>query len=329
MDDFVLSNLQESRNEWCSRLVSIFTPLVLGGIKSIFNESWKICLDNDEPNKYLMTFQNLLSRIPKWNNEILEEERKRIIERSGCNYLEDLITCVHIIQLKVLTCIRVGNKQKKIDISIPKLDSFIHKVYINVARKVYSNVYLFDKNVSPLQSQKNNRELESIIQECILISIRESIPTEEIIRAYMDESVEQEEEVIIEDVEEEEKEEEKPIEKSEVVDPVQEETIPDVVPSIQNVDNENVVTQLSFNDMDAVLDEEDNLKTIEAPKSIERLEEISTERAFQRKLEEEESDDERIQISTEQVDLRDFDDLDTPIVKNDDSIVLDGIQELY
>lgn len=331
MDDFVLSNLQESRNEWCSRLVSIFTPLVLGGIKSIFNESWKICLDNDEPNKYLMTFQNLLSRIPKWNNEILEEERKRIIERSGCNYLEDLITCVHIIQLKVLTCIRVGNKQKKIDISIPKLDSFIHKVYINVARKVYSNVYLFDKNVSPLQSQKNNRELESIIQECILISIRESIPTEEIIRAYMDESVEQEEEVIIEDVEEE-KEEEKQVEPqaAEAVDPVQEETIPDVVPSIQNVDNENVVTQLSFNDMDAVLDEEDNLKTIEAPKSIERLEEISTERAFQRRLEEEESDDERIQISTEQVDLRDFDDLDTPIVKkNDDSIVLDGIQELY
>jgi hypothetical protein len=331
MDDFVLSNLQESRNEWCSRLVSIFTPLVLGGIKSIFNESWKICVDNDEPNKYLMTFQNLLSRIPKWNNEILEEERKRIIERSGCNYLEDLITCVHIIQLKVLTCIRVGNKQKKIDISIPKLDSFIHKVYINVARKVYSNVYLFDKNVSPPQSQKNNRELENIIQECILISIRESIPTEDIIRAYMDESVEQEEEVIIEDVEEE-KEEEKPIDPpaTEVVDPVQEETIPDVVPSIQNVDNENVVTQLSFNDMDAVLDEEDNLKTIEAPKSIERLEEISTERAFQRRLEEEESDDERIQISTEQVDLRDFDDLDTPIVKkNDDSIVLDGIEELY
>src|SRR5210317_1299045 len=203
MDDFVLSNLQESRNEWCSRLVSIFTPLVLGGIKSIFNESWKICLDNDEPNKYLMTFQNLLSRIPKWNNEIIEDERKRIIERSGCNYLEDLITCVHIIQLKVLTCIRVGNKQKKIDISIPKLDNFIHKVYINVARKVYSNVYLFDKNVSPLQSQKNNREMENIIQDCILISIRESIPTEEIIRAYMDESVEQEEEVIIEDVEEE------------------------------------------------------------------------------------------------------------------------------
>ena len=61
MDDFVLSNLQESRNEWCSRLVSIFCPLVIEGMKSIFNEAWKICHDTNEPAKYLMTFQNFLS----------------------------------------------------------------------------------------------------------------------------------------------------------------------------------------------------------------------------------------------------------------------------
>lgn len=329
MDDFVLSNLQESRNEWCSRLVSIFTPLILGGIKSIFNESWKICVDNDEPNKYLMTFQNLLSRIPKWNNEIIEDERKRIIERSGCNYLEDLITCVHIIQLKVLTCIRVGNKQKKIDISIPKLDNFIHKVYINVARKVYSNVYLFDKNVNPLQIQKNNRELENIIQECILISIRESIPTEAIIRAYMDESVEHEEEVIIEDVEDDEVQNEEQVQSSiQSQSDKDEETIPAVVPAIKNVDDDAVVTKLSFNDMDAVLDEEDNFKTIEAPKSIERLEEISTERAMMRHFEED-SDDERITISTQPVDLHDFDELGSMPMNHKEEITLDGVEELY
>ena len=147
-----------------------------------------------------MTFKSLLSRVDKWNSVIIEEERKRIIERSGCNYLEDLITCVHIIQLKVLTCIRVGNKQKKIDLSIPKLDHFIHKVYINAARKIYKNVYLFEKNITSLQMQKNNRELEQIVQDAILVSIRESIPTEAIIRAYMDESVEHEEEVIIENL---------------------------------------------------------------------------------------------------------------------------------
>jgi len=317
MDDFVLSNLQESRNEWCSRLVSIFSPLVIEGVRSIFNESWKMCLENNEIDKYLMTFQNLLSRIPKWNAIIVEEERKRIIERSGCNYLEDLITCVHIIQLKVLTCIRVGNKQKKIDISIPNLDNFIHKVYINTARKLYVNVYLFEKNINPLQVQKNNRELEVIVQESIMTAIRESIPTEAIIRAYMEESVEQEEEVIIEKLEDPvietpvtENQEETVAVK--VTDDYKEE-LPSMVPSIQNIDNEPVITRLSFNDYDSIMDTDNNVDKISAPKSIERLEEISTSRAIQRKLEEDDdSDDEndRITIDTEPMDLTGFESLD-------------------
>jgi|UniRef100_A0A6C0IPG7 hypothetical protein len=335
MDDFVISNLHESRNEWCSRLVSIFTPLVTDGVRSIFSESWKICMDNDEANKYLMTFQNLLSRVPKWNNTIVEQEKKRIIERSGCDYLEDLITCVHIIQLKVLTCIRVGSKQKKIDISIPNLDAFIHKVYINTARKIYMNVYLFEKNVSPLQSQKNNRELETIIQECIMMAIRESIPTEAIIRAYMDESVEHEEQVFIENIEEPEEESSQPVssEKDESTTNTEESgeaVLPEMVPAVKNIDENEVVTKLSFNDIDSVLEENDKETEIEAPKTIERLEDISTTRALQRKLEEEEDDeDDRIRISTEPVDLSGFDILDEPATKvTTEDILLNDIEEL-
>jgi hypothetical protein len=337
MDDFVISNLHEARNEWCSRLVSIFTPLVTEGVKSIFNEAWKLCVETDEVSKYLMTFQNLLSRIPKWNSVIVEEERKRIIERSGCNYLEDLITCVHIIQLKVLTSIRVGNKQKKIDIAIPKLDAFIHKVYIHVARKVYSNVYLFEKNIAPLTMQKHMRELEIMIQECILTAIRESIPTEEIIRAYMDEAVEQEEVVVIENVDEaassapesaeiDSKEEAKDGH-SESVSNEEEVKIP-VVPSIQNIDDEPVLTRLKFNDYDSVMGDDNRIETISAPKTIERLEEISTERAIQRKLEEEEDLDDKIKIHTDSIPLDGLVDLEGPN-KDNDFVSLDDIEELY
>ena len=339
MDDFVISNLQESRNEWCTRLVSIMSPLVIEGFRSIFKESWKMCVENDELNKYLMTYQELLVRVPKWNNDIISQERKRIIERSGCNYLEDLITCVHIIQLKVLTCIRVGNKQKQIDISIPKLDDFIHKVYVNCARKIYQNVYLFENNINSLQQQKNHRELELIVQEGIMIAIRESIPTESIIRAYMDEAVEQEDEVIIEDVGQ------APMDPSlnPVINPETSETSenkdneekPEL--GIKNVDDEKVVTTLSFNDRDTVLDETDQINQIEAPKTIERLEEISASRALERKLEQaEDSDDESdiLSISNEDIHLTDFEDLSrsapTPTTGNLDNNVslLGHIEEL-
>ena len=316
MDDFVPSTLHESKNEWCGRLVSILTPLIMDGIHSIFNESWSMCMENNEMSKYLMTFQNLLTRVPKWNSLILEEECKRIIEKSGCNYLEDLISCVHIIQLKVLTCIRVGNKQKKIDISIPKLDHFIHRVYVHSARKIYSNVYLLEKNISDLQVQKNRREMEIMIQECILNSIRESIPTEAIIRAYMDETIEEEEEVFVEPIEEEKKEgegEEVDVSLNVVTEEdlkKVEEELPPVL-SVENMDEEKVVTRLTFNDTD----EQSDGTNKQAPKDIDTLERISEERNAQRKLEEDEdSDDEELP--------------DRIKIHMDDDVVLNGVFDL-
>ena len=192
MDDYNTSMLSEAKNEYCVRLLNILTPLVIEGIKSILKEADQLCIQNDEESKYLMTFQNFLSRVPKWNNDIISEETDRIIKKSGCNYLEDLLTCVHITQLKVLTSIRVGSLQKKIELDIPKLNDFIHKIYISFARKIYSNVYLFEKNIEPLNFQKNMREAETICKECILDVIRESIPVERILRSYIDESVEEE-----------------------------------------------------------------------------------------------------------------------------------------
>ena len=190
MDDFNLSTIIESKNEWCARLTNTLTPCIIEGLRSIFTEAYDVCLENSEESKYLMTFQNFLNNIPKWSAEIVENEKQRIITSSACNYLEDLITCVHITQLKSLTSTRVGLKQKKINIDIPDLHKFIHKTYINVARKIYVNIYLFEKNIKPLQTQKNNRELELLIKECILNTIRESIPIEHILQMYLDETLE-------------------------------------------------------------------------------------------------------------------------------------------
>ena len=190
MDDYSLPSLNEARNEWCARLVNILAPMMSEGFRSIFDEAWKLCEQNNETGKYLMTFQNFLSRVPKWNATIIEQETQRIVDRSGCGHLADLVTCVHIIQLKSLTCMRVGSKQKKVDIDIPQLNDFIHKVYVHCARKLYTNVYLFERGIPPLTTQKNMRETDIIIKECILDSIRESIPLEMILKTYMDETIE-------------------------------------------------------------------------------------------------------------------------------------------
>jgi len=294
-----MNSLNESKNEWSARLIHILTPLIIDGYKSILEEAVKLCKENGEYDKYLMTFQNFISRVPKWNPDIIERERNRICEKSGCNYLEDLVVCIHIIQLKILTAIRVGQKQKKIEINIPKLDDFIHKIYINVARKLYKNVYLFELGIQPLQIQKNHRELEMMVQECILNTVRESIPVEAILKAYMDETVEED-----------------------VVEEIKEQVIEEPIISPSNTTNQtggtsintqHVTSSLSFDNIDYARDESGKVHQVDAPKSIDRLEEISEQRYQQRKLETDDEDNEnqdqneRLNISDQTVDLTHLD----------------------
>ena len=318
MDDYSVASLTESKNEWCARLVNTLTPEIIQGLKSIFNEAWKLCQDNDELDKYLMTFQTFLSRVPKWNSEIIETERKRICESSGCSYLEELITCVHVIQLKALSCVRVGQKQKKVDIDVPSVDTFIHKIYINVARKIYTNIYLFEKNIAPLQIQKHNRELEIIIRECIMNSVRESIPVESILRAYMDETEEQHV-----DVKEVQEKIALPVEEPKVIPPV-------ALPSSNATESPlprpqmelplprpqtelplpRPQAELSFSDIDRAIDTRGIETTIEAPKTIERLETISAQSFEKQRQLEEEEDEDKIKIGGDiKLDFSDINDL--------------------
>ena len=308
MDDFNVSSLHESQNELGAILLTILTPLIIEGFKSIFDESYKLCKDNGETDKYLMTFQNLITRIPKWNATIIETEKKRIIDRSGCSYLENLLTGIHVVKAKLLSAVRVGQKQKKIDMNIPNLGDFIHKAYINVARRIYKNVYLFELNCPPLQVQKYNRELEIIVQECILNAVRESIPVESILKAYMDETVEED-----------------------VVEEIKEQVIePQVKPETQTIfEGNNGNVSLKFNDVDSVMGKNGKEELVEAPKTIERLEEISTLRNMQRRMEEEE-DDEKLKISNEEISLDSLDIhvINPPEVKLDTDFLLDDIEVL-
>lgn len=300
MDDFVLENLQMSRNDFCSRLINILTPHIHSGLKSIFDEAWRLCIENGETTKYLMTFQNFLLRVPKWNASIIEKETQRISEQSGCGHIEELITCVHIIHLKTLTCVRAGSKQKKIDIAIPKLSEFIHKVYINVARKVYSNVYLFEKTNQHLQIQKNNYHLEVLIKECILNAIRESIPIEHLLKVYIeDQFIEEDtevvdtEEIIAQDpVIEEDDEEEQQADVNEKEETEEKQT--------ENGGGGHDVIKkqtITFDDIDRVriLNDAESISSTEelvnAPKTLERLEEISMKNFAKRKEEEDGYDD--------------------------------------
>ena len=333
MDDYNITSITESKNEWCARLTNILTPCLIEGIKSIFEEAYKLCLENDEDEKYLMTFQNLLNNIPKWSSELVNNEKNRILTSSGCNYLEDLLSCVYITQLKALTVTRVGLKQKKINIDIPDINQFIHKTYINLARKIYVNVYLFEKDIQPLQIQKHNRELEIIVKECILNTIRDSIPLENILKIYLDET--QETDVEIEEHKEvipdkEAIEEQRKQQKEKELRKIREELKKEEKEN-QKIKMENILKDITVSKeiKSKKEDEETDGEVYDKVEKIETKNEIDLDKEFSEILQEKadiESDIKQLDEDPDKLNLETIE-IDTFDLKDDNSIELD-IEEL-
>jgi hypothetical protein len=261
MDDYNSNVLNDSKNEWCIRLMNILSGHIIDGFRAIFNEALTLCESNDEVEKYLMTFQNLLAKVKNWNQVTVENETERIKKASNCPYLEDLVTCVHIIQLKLLSCVRVTNKNQKIDIDIPNIDKFLHRVYINISRKLYCNIYLFQIDVSPLEQQKNNREIEIIVQSCIMNTIRDNIPIDQLLRQYIDETQEVEVETIEKVIEE-------PVQKPPSLPTIEEPHTPPVVYPTETIITKDPDTEVAkepslnvkFSDIDEVTDLENQFE---------------------------------------------------------------------
>jgi hypothetical protein len=137
--------------------------------------------------------------------------------------------------------------------------------------------------------------METIVQECILNAVRESIPIEHILKAYMDETVEDD---VIEEIKEQ------VVEKSEALNARGETTF------IGESDKKETKEGIKFNDVDQAVNEKGKEELIRAPKTLERLEEISNLRNIQRKMDEEadaDDDNETLKISDELVDLNSLD----------------------
>ena len=186
MEEYNIPVFVEAKIEYTKQLVNILKGHFYIGLKSIYEDSVKISNETNTETDVLKLFQNLLSKIPNWNQEIITSETERIINCSKCDWLDDLITAVFISHTKILTSIGPNKNETKVNLKIPKTDNFIHKCYINVAREIWKNPYLFNDKVCAYEYQKNIRDSESIIKNSIEYTVQNLLPIKEILREHLD-----------------------------------------------------------------------------------------------------------------------------------------------
>ena len=226
----------DAKTEYTRQLTQFCLNAFMSYFLNLLDESKE--LDKDS-KKLLLNFQNSLKSIPEWNYEKVQKETLRILKEINCDYFDDLLSAVFVAHTKVLSAIRLTTKQKKLQITVPKVEHFLHHTLIECARILWSNVYLYSPSGSSIERQKNLREIERLIQDGILQSIRSMLPVKNILKEYLkddgddededeekNEKPEKTEKAKVKEDEEEKEEEEKEEEKEDEVkeEEVKEET---------------------------------------------------------------------------------------------------------
>jgi hypothetical protein len=170
--------LIETRNEYVEHIQDI-----LGiAISKRINKMW------EESGSNIKKFQSELTQIKKWNNNIINEEYKKIVKYTKCKYLYNLIKIIIINTIKI-KIYEYRNQFDNIKIKIPAAEDYIHKCYMNIASFSWKNAYLFvNKGIKDVEYQNNLNIIEENIKIIIKKTFRDFIPYDEILE-QIDESL--------------------------------------------------------------------------------------------------------------------------------------------
>jgi hypothetical protein len=177
--EFVKQSLREN-------LARTLVPHVADGLWSVYDSAKAACDRNKQPEKTLQTFQNLLTRIPQWTDEILTTEVERILVASKCDYIEDLLLGVFVSYIRAFAALQQADATHvQIDFDRPSLNVFVHGFYKLAARKSWSNAYLFKTiGTSSEQQARNRRDIETMLETTLSETIDSFIPWRDISKAY-------------------------------------------------------------------------------------------------------------------------------------------------
>jgi hypothetical protein len=185
MDKFNIAVLVDAKQEYTHQLIQLLYPQIYIGIKSIYDAAKEYCQQSSD-NNILKKFQQLLSNVPKWNTDRIDNEFKRIQKNTECDWIEDLITAVFVSHTKVLTAIQLKNNNKKtIQLSVPQGPFFVHKCYTEVARAFWKRPYLLNHQLSNIDLQRNLADSEQLIKDSIHETVRRMLPVRHILKEYL------------------------------------------------------------------------------------------------------------------------------------------------
>ena len=237
--------LVETKKEYTIQLINILSPHIYEGVGSIYNQAKKI----SKSDNVLKNFQTFLSKIPKWDNESINIETERIKRKIKVSIsIEDLLKATIKSNIIILTHIPFSQNNPEINSNFYdniQISDLIHKIYIETARELWNNPYLFYHNYPHFELKKNQRDSMILIKKSIEEAIRKIIPLNFVLKEYLGNDISKKVNKI-----------------KNTITPAEEENINNLLSKDLNFNNKYFINNNELNEYNKTLDDNKNLNNL-------------------------------------------------------------------
>jgi hypothetical protein len=164
------------------------TPVISDYVFKMYNNPMDF-IDSEKPGTLptpsLINFQHALKRVPNLTSSQIKTFVGEI--EKNCPYFNNLKSSVFVAYVKMISnAVKMkGSDSRKLNVSPPSIDEFVHTCFTMTAHNFYENPYIMKEQ----DEKKREEEVESRIRYCIEKAISDSIPMQEILNEYMNGAV--------------------------------------------------------------------------------------------------------------------------------------------
>ena len=179
--------LIEMKNEINELIIDDLSPSVFEGILEIYKGAKDISNDTT----IMKTFQKCMEKICDWGtNETQKvigilERRLGSPDRSRIEKLQKMVMAILRINTQILN--NQSFEQLLVDVNSISFEDFMKKVYIETARRVWSQPFLFyEKNLNSIEIKRNHIIVLTLIRESILSAIRKLLLSKNVFNSILE-----------------------------------------------------------------------------------------------------------------------------------------------
>jgi len=171
-----MDTLVEAKREYLFALCNVMIPHMNMSFYKIYVDGEQMC-KGVQP---LIQFQKLMREVPHWNQTIVKERTKEIID--DYPMFEKLLNITYVSFIKIMISVRLTAEKRKLSIKRIDPEYFVHMCYKKAAIELYKKPEIFAKNIP-----EHEREIDLTERFTVIIkkTMDEMIPMHNILLNLM------------------------------------------------------------------------------------------------------------------------------------------------